>query len=166
MAPAAAVTCVFRRTWYILPGAVRNSCPVVFAAGLFTWPQRPRPDPVNVLGFGNVARYNGRRREPEDSRSRRLVAVRKVRTPQGGTPGPISPGSSGQADGTESATETIPPRRATAGVRVKRWCKRPPGAPAMDAAWQTPFGARSNRGREAVRLRRPSGRAVPGRSQR
>ena len=55
--------------------------------------------------------------------------------------------SRGQPRGKESATENRPPGVFGRPARVKRRCKRPPGAGAIRPAWQAPSGARPNRGR-------------------
>ena len=47
-----------------------------------------------------------------------------------------------RGDPRESATENRPPRDLCPGVRVKRWCKRPPAPGVIRAARQTPPGAR------------------------
>ncbi len=63
----------------------------------------------------------------------------------------------------DRATETI---RSREGVRVKRWCKRPPALVVIQAARQPSSGARSSRddapekGRETARLPRVSGRLL------
>src|SRR3990170_1323405 len=57
---------------------------------------------------------------------------RKVRAPQGAVPGNARAGKPA-----DRATENDRPG-ARLGVRVKRWCKRPPAGPAMDPARQPP----------------------------
>jgi hypothetical protein len=66
---------------------------------------------------------------------------RKVRTPQGRMPDNIRNGEP-QGEVIGRATER---NRSREGVRVKRWCKRPPASAAMQAARQPPSGARSSR---------------------
>jgi hypothetical protein len=75
--------------------------------------------------------------------------------------------TSRRGDPTASATESRPPRFERGGVRVKRWCKRPPAPLATGAARQTPSGARPNRGAIAWlallpgRLLEPAGNRRP-----
>jgi hypothetical protein len=64
---------------------------------------------------------------------------RKVRAPQGTTPG-------NSRDGATCRTRATEKRIARQRARVKRRCKRPPASAVKRTAWQPPSGARPNRG--------------------
>jgi len=93
---------------------------------------------------------------------------RKVRTPQGTTPGKPRDGAicrngpqkttAGRSAQPPHTRQRVVMRRSGCPVMVKRWRKRPPAPTAMWAARQPPSGARSNRDDGAARSTRVSGR--------